>query len=174
MPGHEPMRFTVRGAILINRNFSGRKTDFNAEGSRNFCIVLDFDTAEKLKAQGWNVKYDSRIERGEPIEEGTERNPFLPVQLGYKIRPPRIVMVLPNGNKVTLAKEDVGVLDWADIIKADAVVNSSYWEKAGKSGIKAYVKTLAVWIDEDEIETELGLNEMLGQHEETEDPDDAE
>lgn len=164
MANQEPMRITVRDALLINRNFEGRKTDYNDEGSQNFCVVLDFETAAKLKADGWNVKYDPRIERGEPIEEGDERHPFLPVQLGYKIRPPRVVMITPKGNKISLGQHDVSVLDWADIMKADIVINSSYWERVGKSGIKAYVKTLVVWIDEDELESEHGLNDMFGVH----------
>lgn len=157
---HEPMRLTVREAVLINRNFSGRKTDYNEEGNRNFCIVLDWEHAAKLKEDGWLVKYDSRIEKGEPIEEGTEKNPFLPAHLGYAFRPPKVIMIPPNGNKIRLDEEDLNNLDWADIIRADVVVTARHWEKAGRAGMKTWVKTLVVWIDEDELEAEHHLNEM--------------
>jgi hypothetical protein len=174
MPNREHSRFTLRNAKVINRNFSGRKTDFNDEGNRNFCVVLTETEANQLAADGLLVKRDSRIEKGIDIEEGDERAPFLPVHLGYKFKPPRVVMVTPNGNRISLQKEDLSNLDNADIIKADVVINARYWEKPTGSGIKCWVKTLVIWIDEDELEAEYGLNEMLGKHGPVEEPDEDE
>lgn len=150
------MTFQVDNAQLIFRNFSGRETDFNREGDRNFAVILDEDTAKVMLKDGWNVKYLASREDGDPD------TPYISVSVSFKNRPPRVVMVSSAG-KTDLTKDSVGVLDWADIRQADLICNAYAWEVGGKSGIKAYLKTLVVTIEEDELERRYKLNESAQQ-----------
>ena len=44
----------IEGAHLIYKNFQGKASNYNAEGNRNFGVLLDDDLAEELKADGWS------------------------------------------------------------------------------------------------------------------------
>lgn len=132
----------VENAKIIFRNFAGKETQFNRAGNRNFCLVIDPNTAQKLAADGWNVK----VLR--PREEGDEPTHYIQVTVRYDNFPPNIYMVA-NGRKTLLDEESVGTLDYADITNVDVIVSPSKWEVSGKSGIKAYAKTMYVTIEED-------------------------
>ena len=42
---------------IIFRNFSGKEGQYNREGDRNFAVLLDDAVAERMAADGWNVKW---------------------------------------------------------------------------------------------------------------------
>lgn len=139
---------SIENAKLIFKNFSGRGTDYNDEGNRNFNVVLDEDMAQAMIADGWNVT---------PLKS---RNPEDPD--GYKLKvlvkyhdDPEDNMPSPNiwlkasGDPVLLTSETVGQLDFAEIEKVDLVITQSKWSRAGRSGISAYVKNMYVKIVSD-------------------------
>lgn len=130
---------------IIFRNFAGREGMYNREGDRNFCVLLDHDTAQKMADDGWNIKVLK------PRDEGDEPQPYLQVSVNFKGRPPRVVMITSRG-RTTLREEDVEVLDWADILQADLIVRPYEWAVNGKTGIKAYLQSIFATIDEDELE----------------------
>jgi hypothetical protein len=136
----------MEGRRLLFRNFSGEEGKYNAAGNRNFNVLLDPEEAELMAADGWNVKYL------EPREEGDERQPRLEVAVSWKNRPPNIVLITSRG-KTPLDESMVSLLDWAEIINADLIVNPYEGGPIqGRSGVKAYVKSLYVTIREDELE----------------------
>ena len=51
-----------------------------------------------------------------------------------------------------LNEEDVEILDWADISNVDLIVRPYEWAVSGKTGVKAYLKSIFVTINEDELE----------------------
>lgn len=132
----------IEGAHLLFKNFSGKPSKFNAEGSRNFCVVIEKDFAETLKEDGWNVKELS------PKEEGDDPRYYIPVAVKYGAYPPKIILI-SGKNKNLLSEESVGSLDWAEIKNVDLVIRPYPYEVNGKSGIKAYVKTMYVTIADD-------------------------
>lgn len=142
--------FVVEDAQLLFLNFSGRQTQFNDAGNRNFTIILDPATAEQMAADGWNVrKLAAR-------EEGDEETPIIEVTVGYKFKPPRVIIITSRGK--TLVEEDgIGLLDDADIQMVDLICRGYEWEVNGKTGIKAYLQSMYVTINEDPLQRKYGL-----------------
>lgn len=139
---------------IIFRNFQGKEGQYNAEGDRNFCLLLSPEEAEMMDQDGWNVKYL----RAREAEETPQA--YLPISVGYKNRPPKISMVTSKG-RTLLDEEMVGVLDWVDIAKVDMIIRPYQWNVGGRGGVKAYVKTLVVVIEEDYLELKYADLEEL-------------
>jgi hypothetical protein len=143
---------TIEDAQLIFKNFAGKEGQFNAAGNREFSVLLDPETATRMERDGWNIKYLK------PREEGDEPVPYLPVSVSFKVRPPRIVMMSSTA-RTQLDEDSCEVLDWADIEKSDLIVTPYEWSVNGKTGIKAYLKSLFVMIAEDDLERKYRINE---------------
>jgi len=144
----------MEGVRIIFRNFAGKEGQYNREGDRNFAVVLDDKTAEAMTADGWNVK---TLEPKEGYEEDGATF-YLPVAVNFKGRPPRITMITSR-NRVTLDEGLVEQLDWVDILNVDLIVRPYNWEVSGKTGIKAYLQTMYVTIQEDALEAKYGIED---------------
>jgi len=132
----------MEDAPIVFRNFSGLEGKYNRAGDRNFCVLLDPKVAIQMEKDGWNVKALRSREEGDP------ERPYIQVSVGFKNRPPLVVMVTSKG-RTTLTESEVDLLDWVDIAKADLIIRPYNWEVSGKSGVKAYLKSLFITIDED-------------------------
>lgn len=136
---------TIEGARIVFRNFAGKEGNYNTAGKRNFCVLLDDELAKNLLNDGWNVKWL------QPKEEGDEPQAYIQVAVSYGAVPPNIVIVTSSG-KQTLNEKTINILDWAEIANVDIIIRPYNWEMNGKTGVKAYVKTMYVTINEDEFE----------------------
>ena len=138
--------YDVNGGAIRFRNFEGKAGKFNAEGDRNFCLLLNPTDADELQYEGFNIRYlQPRDEHDDPV-------PYLPIKVAYgKGRPPKIVQVTKRG-KTELDEESIRNLDWAEIEKADISINPYHYDVSGRRGIKAYLKTMYVTILEDDFE----------------------
>lgn len=143
----------IENARLMYRNFEGRETAFNAAGSRNFCVVLPTQLAEQLRMDGMNVRYT------EPREEGDEVFPYLQIKVGFKIRPPRVVMITSRG-RVPLNEDTIGTLDWVNFELVDLIFRPRVWTHGTKSGVSAYLQSLFATIEEDYLERKYGINDV--------------
>jgi hypothetical protein len=144
---NERETITIENAELIFTNFSGKEGPYNSAGEREFSVVLDPKNADYLASNGWNVKY-------RPVRDDDEEaipTAYLPVKVSYKLRPPTIVMITSTG-RAKLDESSVETLDWADILSCDMIITPSFWTHGNKSGIKAYLKSLYVNVQEDELE----------------------
>jgi hypothetical protein len=142
----------VADARIVIRNFAGKATKFSPAGTRTFHVIFDIPTGERLKEDGWNVKW------WEPREEGDEVIAHLEVTVNYKNFPPKIVLITGK-NQTELNADTVERLDRAEIKKVDLVIRPYNWDVNGKSGVKAYVKSMFVTIVEDPFEAHY--REML-------------
>lgn len=138
---------TLENVEITFKNFEGRETEYNAAGNRNFSVVLPPDVAEQMRRDGWNVK------QRKPRSDESDPEFHLPVAVGFRIRPPRLVMINHISKRRTVLDEETcEVLDWADILTTDLIVRARPWTVRGESGIKAYLKTLFAIINEDTLE----------------------
>lgn len=135
----------LEGVRIIFRNFEGKEDMYNREGNRNFSVLLDQETADRLAEEGWNVKY-LRSQNDEPPQA------YLQVAISYKNpkNPPIVVMIVKH-NRITLDQDMVDILDWVDIENVDMIIRPYDWAVSGKSGTKAYLKSIYVTIHEDRL-----------------------
>lgn len=149
---------TFEDARIIFRNFAGKEGMYNREGDRNFSVIIDPDTAKALMEDGWNPK------QLKVREEGVEADWHLPISVGFKIRPPRMVLIGSISKKRTVLDEDsCEVLDWVDIEMVDLTVRPYNWTVRDASGVKAYLQTIFVTIAEDPIELKYAIQDDLEQ-----------
>lgn len=148
--------FMVEDARIVFRNFAGKEGQYNREGDRNFAVILDHESAQTMLADGWNVKaLASR-------EEGEEDTPYIQVSVNFKVRPPRIMMITSSA-RTPLGEDTVEVLDWAEFRTVDLICRGYEWDVNGKQGVKAYLQSLFVTIEEDALERKYAANEVTGQ-----------
>lgn len=145
MANHDNL--VVEDARIIFRNFAGNAGKYNAQGNRNFAVVVPPEIVEQMREDGWNVKTTR------PREDDPDYEPFsyLPVKVSYKGRPPRIVLVYGD-ERVEITEDDVASVDDLDIRSADVVIRPYDWEIDGRVGRSAYLKTLYITPDFDPVE----------------------
>lgn len=158
----------MKDAKIIYRNFVGEKRRFNKLGDRNFNVVIeDEQLATLLMKDGWNLKpFKPR-----PDDEEVIPGYHMEVAVNFESsQPPKIVMITEilikdpsaeDGVKtvrkgVLLSEETVGLLDSAHILKSDIEIRPYNWgpDDAGRTGVKAYLKTLWVTIKADPFSEE--------------------
>lgn len=148
----EAKTFKIEDATIVFRNFAGKEGQYNREGDRNFCVILPDDVADRMLADGWNVRHlDAR-------EEGDDPTPYIAVSVNFNNRPPRVVM-LTSTTRTQLDESSVEILDWADVKTADLIARGYDWTVNGKSGTKAYLQSLFITIEEDELERKYAIHD---------------
>lgn len=143
------MCISIENANILRgtfRNFAGKPGKYNrAGGSRSFCVAIDDpDFAQQLIDEGWNVRIRTAREEGDPPSY------YIQVAVRFENYPPNIYM-LTRRNRVRLDEDSVKNLDYAEIVEADVIISPSNWEVNGNTGIKAYLDTMYVTIEEDEF-----------------------
>jgi hypothetical protein len=144
----------IEDAQIIFRNFSGKESQYNREGQRNFAVILEPTIAKQMLDDGWNVKY-LKVRDG---EEGEDPTPYISVEVSYKNRPPRIVLITDTA-RTQLSEDMVESLDWADIRTADLIARGYEWVVGPNTGTKAYLQSLFITIEQDALERKYAVNE---------------
>lgn len=158
----ENNQLLVEDAHIVFRNFAGKEGQYNREGDRNFCVIIPPDIAEMMIADSWNVKQLKSRDGGE-----TPGDYYIQVSVGFKGRPPNLFLISSKGRVRISRPADCEILDWVDIAKADVLINPYRWRVNGMEGVKAYVKSLAITLNEDALELkysdvpEIDVNEPL-------------
>lgn len=147
--------FVIEDAELLFKNFTGTPGTYNRDGAKNFCVILEPEMAEAMLEEGYPVKYLK------PFDEQDDPKPYVQVKINFKSKkPPRIWMITSRG-KNALDEDTCMLLDTADIVKADLMVNPYEWEVRGDSGISVYLSSLFVTIRENELDRKYADVDMV-------------
>lgn len=139
-------KLVIENARIMFRNFAGREEKYNTLGDRNFLLCLDPALADELRAEGWNVK------QLKPREEGDIPQDYVQVAVNYrKGRPPRLIVISSRG-RMELGADEAILVDMMDIKNIDVSVAPYEWEVNGNTGVKAYLRTAYITINEDELD----------------------
>lgn len=161
-----PSEIMIEDADIRWKNFSGAKGRFNEEGDRNFHLFLPAELAPQLEADGWNVKYWT------PREEDAEPQAHLKVAVRYDGgRPPTVVLITSRG-RTFLNEKDLPLVDYSDIKQVDLIVNPFVWSVNEKTGVKAYLKSIYITINEDPLALKYGGLDIAGEESEASAPPD--
>lgn len=142
-------KVTLMNARLCYKNFSGVGTSYNPQGARNFSVILDDDLANEMVSKGWSVKVKPPREGYE--DEGNFNT--LKVNVKFGDNPslsPKIYRIM-NGKQVLLTEKTVGTLDWDAIVNVDLRIRPYNWDRAGRSGVAAYLESMYVTVEDDPL-----------------------
>ncbi len=140
MAGKDDVVF-IENATIAFRNFGGRAGMYNAEGDRQFSVMLDSKLARDLESKGWKVK------QLKVREEGDIPQDFITVSVKYRgrngpVRPPTMVLISSRG-RTNLAETECDILDQVELANVDMAINPYHWDVNGKTGVKPYLKKYA-------------------------------
>ena len=125
----------IKNAKIICKNFKGAERQYNPEGKRTFCVVLDIPTDEvmKLEEAGWNV----RILK--PSEDYPEGGYMISVEARFKPYSPVIWIRRNGGAEMMMNEATISELDNMSFQKVDLKISGSAYEP---HKIKAYLREM--------------------------------
>lgn len=140
----------IEGARIMFRNFEGRQDNYNNLGDRNFAVVIDDpDTAEQLRANGWNVKTWG------PKDDPDAVVMYLKVNVSYKFTAP-IIDLIGSRNTQSLNEDTAGIADRANFTSIDLEISPSHWSMNGREGVTGYLSAFYGTIAEDYFGAKYG------------------
>lgn len=131
----------IDGARICYRNFTGKAGEYNAEGDRNFSLIIpDQDMAQKLIDDGWKVVIK---ENNDP-----DATPFMhmPIKVRFSKNGSGIpVWLISGSSRIRLDENTIGRLDRIQIESVDMDIRPWDWQKGNRSGRAAYLHAIRVY-----------------------------
>lgn len=147
---------------VYQTNFAGERERYNDEGNRYFNAKINPEIAEALARDGWNIKW-TKPGKNHPNPEEHIPEPYVEVTVGFKFRPPTIVMIRDD-RPTAVTERNVGLLDSTEFDKIDVVIRARYWENDSGSGYKAWLKSFYGTVAMDDLDRKYAhLYEMTSE-----------
>ena len=128
----------IDDARIIYRNFSGKGSQYNREGDRNFAVVIpNTEIADALVEAGWNVKIKA------PRDEDDTPFMYLPVKVKFNYHGPNVYLLTGNSEN-KLDEETIECLDFVNITSVNMDIRPYDWEMHGNTGRTAYLQSMEV------------------------------
>lgn len=150
----------IEGATLKYKNFKGEGSKYNAEGRRNFVLVLTEDVANELYEAGWRVKkngYDAKLDRrrtGDMHDDLDEAEYRLTVNVNMDSKNPPKAFKKTTKALIPLDEETIGSLDYSDFDDVYLEINGYDGNQTGQ--LAGYLKTIVATVANDRF------NELFG------------
>lgn len=129
--------------FIFRTNFKGAPGPFNAEGERNFNVILEGEALEQALAYGMNVK------QTKPRDPNDIPVHYTKVNIGYKFRAP-IAMLINSHVRRNLNENTIGTLDDYEYENVDLVIRPNRWRRPnGDTGVNAYLQSIYATVVED-------------------------
>lgn len=140
----EGRKVRIEGAEVVPalKNFGGDK--FGPSGMRDFVIALDDEQAAVLADMGYNIFFFNTQD-----DEGNEvQIPELKIRVRFDKFPPDVYTVYgdEHGTITQIDENTVSELDNMRFLRCDIAFTPYNWERNGKSGTTAYLRTMYVVI----------------------------
>lgn len=129
------------------KNFSGRASDYNAEGNRNFTIRITKDIWEELKEEGWSGLSIYTNKDGDELY-------LMKIKLGYKFDNGPMVRVKAGKIKKTFDEGRIRELDNIYLISGSMDIKPSYWQRGKDKGISPWLKSAEFIMEVDRFDEE--------------------
>ena len=134
----------IDDARIIFRNFSGRTDKYNREGDRNFALIIpNQDIADALLSDTNEYGVSWKVKIKEPREEGDAPFMYLPVNVKFNDRGPKVVLISGN-NQTPLDEDTVSILDDINISCVDMDIRPYDGESTYGPFRSAYLQTMYV------------------------------
>ena len=134
----------IDDARIIFRNFSGRADKYNREGDRNFALIIpNQDIADALMNDTNEYGVSWKVKIKEPREEGDAPFMYLPVNVKFNDRGPKVVLISGN-NQTPLDEDTVSILDDINISCVDMDIGPYDGESTYGPFRSAYLQTMYV------------------------------
>ena len=141
----------IDDARIIFRNFSGRPDKYNREGDRNFALVIPSqEIADALLDDKNEFGVAWKVKIREPREEGDAPFMYLPVNVKFNDRGPKVVLI-SGDRKTTLDEESVSILDDIDIACVDMDIRPYDGESTYGPFRSAYLQAMYVTQEVDRL-----------------------
>lgn len=154
----------IDGARIIWRNFSGKKSQYNKNGEREFNLVIpNQEIADKLLSDvnddgaAWNVRMKP------PMDEGGDPLLYLKVKVRFNQYGPPIYVV-SDGVQREIDESEVGMLDQIAIESVDLDIRPYDNITNGKPYRTAYLQSIRVY------QKEVNYDRFAIRHEDEEAP----
>lgn len=142
----------VKGTDLYFRNFRG-ENKFDPKDKRpTFAIKLDEVLADQMSDEGWYIRW-TKVRDDAP--EDIQPIPYLKVTANFEAKRPPLVNMIVGKTVTELDTKTIATLDAAIIDHMTIKVRPYLWDENGEYGAAAILEGMNVYVEEDDLQSEL-------------------